>query len=100
LGPTLRQFYRTDGVQRFRYVSLPVHSLDATSDTIPIGAGEYIIRVMLARAVAEAIGKHVSKGLDIDPHDILHHVLVERFWGEPWMIVVDLSPTNSFCSVL
>ena len=48
-----------------------------------VGAGEYIIRTMLARAVAEAIQQRVSGGLGVDCHDILHCVLVENFWGEP-----------------
>ncbi|PFH53818.1 hypothetical protein AMATHDRAFT_73230 [Amanita thiersii Skay4041] len=50
------------------------------------GAGEYIIRAMLARSIGEELMKHV----DADPHDILYRILVEKFWdpcrsrGEPY----------------
>ena len=37
---------------------------------------------MLAHAVGESINVCVLAGLDVDPHEILRHVLVENFWGE------------------
>jgi hypothetical protein len=50
-----------------------------------LGAGEYIIRTMLARAVGESISTRILEGLDVDPHEILQSVLVEKFWGKPWL---------------
>lgn len=41
------------------------------------GAGEHITRTALARSVGETF--MVSE--DADPHDILHHTLVEKFWS-------------------
>ncbi|KAF8639581.1 hypothetical protein AX17_001483 [Amanita inopinata Kibby_2008] len=40
------------------------------------GAGEHIMRAMLARSIGEAL----SSSEDIDPHDILFRTLVDRFW--------------------
>lgn len=51
------------------------------------GAGEYIVRTMLARVVGESINACISRGLDVDPHEILRCVLVEKFWGELWLRV-------------
>jgi hypothetical protein len=52
-----------------------------------VGAGEYIVRTMLAHAVGESISTRISDGLDVDPHEILRSVLVEKFWGESWVDV-------------
>jgi len=40
------------------------------------GAGEYIVRANLARLVCDA----VTKGEDVDVHEILQRVLAEDFW--------------------
>lgn len=46
------------------------------------GAGEYIVRAMLAHAIGESISACISRELEVDPHEILRCVLVEKFWGE------------------
>ncbi|KAK2464249.1 hypothetical protein APHAL10511_003706 [Amanita phalloides] len=40
------------------------------------GAGEHIIRASLARS----LGEPFMMSEDIDPHDVLYHTLVEKFW--------------------
>ena len=47
-----------------------------------VGAGEYIVRTMLAHAVGDSINACILGGSDVDPHEILCRVLVEKFWGE------------------
>lgn len=42
------------------------------------GTGEYIVRSMLARAVGEAFEKRILEGCEIDPHDIIVQVLLDR----------------------
>ncbi|TFK44390.1 asparaginase [Crucibulum laeve] len=53
------------------------------------GAGEHVVRAMLARRTSEALVAAAAEGADVDPHEILRHALVEDFWkpanerGEP-----------------
>ena len=42
------------------------------------GAGEHIVRAALARAIGEAF--MISE--NTDPHDILYHILIEKFWSK------------------
>lgn len=46
------------------------------------GAGEYIARAMLARAIGDAFHRCISESQYVDPHDIIHHVFLDNFWGE------------------
>ncbi|KAF5380495.1 hypothetical protein D9615_004576 [Tricholomella constricta] len=50
----------------------PMHFLDE-------GAGEHITRAMLARTIAESFQFAIAKTEDVDVHDILYHVLLEKF---------------------
>jgi hypothetical protein len=42
---------------------------------------------MLAHTVGEFINSRILGGLDLDPHEILRCVLVEKFWSELWLCV-------------
>ena len=46
------------------------------------GTGEYIVRSMLARAVGEAFEECILKGLELDPHAIIHQVLSDKLLGK------------------
>lgn len=42
---------------------------------------------MLAHTVGESINARILGGLDLDPHEILRCVLVEKFWSKLWLCV-------------
>ncbi|KAG6920302.1 hypothetical protein DXG01_005071 [Tephrocybe rancida] len=47
----------------------------------PKSAGEHIARSMLAREIGNAFSSAITKDAgDVDAHDILHDVLLEKFW--------------------
>ncbi|GLB37601.1 putative N-terminal nucleophile aminohydrolase [Lyophyllum shimeji] len=45
------------------------------------GAGEYIARATLAKAIADAFRLAIARKEDVDAHDILHSVLLNNFWA-------------------
>ncbi|KAG6837498.1 hypothetical protein H0H93_008423 [Arthromyces matolae] len=45
-------------------------------------AGEYITKSMLAREIANAFAAAIAQGGDIDCHEILHDVVLEKFWSQ------------------
>ncbi|KAG6833523.1 hypothetical protein H0H87_005174 [Tephrocybe sp. NHM501043] len=48
---------------------------------VELGAGEHIARSMLAREIGHTFSHAIAKnGNDVDAHDILHKVLLEKFW--------------------
>ncbi|KAH0588929.1 hypothetical protein H2248_004714 [Termitomyces sp. 'cryptogamus'] len=44
------------------------------------GAGEHVVRSMLAREIGNCFSLAIVPGGDIDAHDILHTVVLEKFW--------------------
>ncbi|KAF8070624.1 asparaginase [Lyophyllum atratum] len=44
------------------------------------GAGEHIVRSMLARTIADSFRLAIASTNDVDAHDILHRVLLDNFW--------------------
>ncbi|KAG5654406.1 hypothetical protein H0H81_003230 [Sphagnurus paluster] len=56
------------------------HFADARLSIACSISGEYIVRAMLARAIADAFRSAVASKNDTDPHDILEHVLLHSFW--------------------
>lgn len=55
-----------------------------------VGAGEYITRSALARAIGEAL--EISDQ-DANAHNILHQILLDRFWSGSLQIKVCQSLT-------
>lgn len=55
------------------------------SSSFTVGAGEYIMRAALARAIAESFRLAITRKEDVDAHNILHDVLLDKSWGEPFV---------------